>query len=330
MKMNKKGVALLSGGLDSTLAIKILLKQGIEIEAVNFQTMFGCCKDDARQVAHELGIKFTMLPVGMDYVELVKNPKYGVGKGINPCVDCRIYMFRLAKKLMEQIGASFVVSGEVLGQRPMSQRFDCFETIERDAELEGLIVRPLSAKLLEPTIPEKEGIIDREKLYDIQGRSRSRLLELASEFGIENPPSPSTGCALTEPEFAKKVRDIFRYVRDCERWHFEILKVGRHFRLDPEAKAVLGRDAIENEYLEYLHPKGTTLLTPVNFAGPSALLVGPSTPERREETGKLILSYVKHFPSETPQVQWEADGSSGSMEVRASRTETDLLTLRIT
>lgn len=328
--MNRKAVALLSGGLDSTLAVKILLRQGIEIEALNFQTMFGCCKDDARQVAYELGVKFTMLPVGMDYVELVKNPKHGVGKGINPCVDCRGYMFRLAKKFMESVGASFVVSGEVLGQRPMSQRRDCFGTIEEEAGLEGLIVRPLSAKLLEPSIPEKEGTVDRNRLYDIEGRSRSRLIQLAKEYGIENPPQPSTGCALTEPEFAKKVKDIFEHLDDYERWHFETLKVGRHFRLDPEAKAILGRDAGENEYLEYLHPKGTTLLTPVNFAGPTALLIGPSTLERLEGVGRMMLSYTKHLPVESPQVQWEAAEAHGILELASGMKEEEILSLRIT
>ena len=339
--MNKKAVVLLSGGLDSTLAVKILQRQGIEIEAINFQTMFGCCKDDARQVAYELGIKFTMIPVGMDYVELVKKPKYGVGKGINPCVDCRIYMFRLGKKFMQTIGASFVVSGEVLGQRPMSQRSDCFESIERDAELEGLIVRPLSAKLLEPSLPEKEGIVNREQLYDIEGRSRSRILQLAKEYGIENPPSPSTGCALTEPEFAKKVRDIFKHSTDYERWHFEILKTGRHFRLDQETKLVLGRDESENEYLEYLHPPGTTLLTPLNFAGPSGLLIGESSegaapvgtihqPPLLKQAGEIILSYTKHRPAEPPQIRWELNHSTGVVEVQAGLEESVLSPLKIT
>ena len=328
--MNRKGVVLLSGGLDSTLSAKILLKQGIELEAINFQTMFGCCKDDARQVAYELGIKFTMLPVGMDYVEVVKNPKHGYGKGINPCVDCRSYMFGIAKKFMEQIGASFLVSGEVLGQRPMSQRMDCFETIEKDTDLVGLILRPLSAKLLEPSLPEKEGVVDRNQLYDIQGRSRSRLLELAKEYGIENPPTPSNGCALTEPEFAKKVKDIFQYLGNYERWHFETLKIGRHFRLDPEAKVIIGRDASENEYLEYLHPHAATLLTPLNFAGPTALLIGPSTLGHLEETGRIMLSYTKHFPPEAPQVQWEMDGQIGTIEVSSGLVEDALLPLRIT
>lgn len=328
--MNRKGVILLSGGLDSTLAAKILLSQGVELEAINFQTMFGCCKDDARQVAYELGVRYTMLPVGMDYIEVVKKPKHGVGKGINPCVDCRSYMFRLAEKLMHSIGASFLVSGEVLGQRPMSQRSDCFVTIEEETGLQGRIVRPLSAKLLEPSLPEKEGAIDREKLYDIQGRSRARLLQLAKEFGIKNPPQPSTGCSLTEPEFAKKVKDIFEHLDDYERWHFESLKTGRHFRLDPETKLIMGRDAAENEYLEYLHPKGTTLLTPCNFAGPSVLLVGPRTDGRLHLAGKMILRYTKHFPTETPQIRWEEAEAQGVLEVPEIPQEPRFLDLRIT
>ncbi len=328
--MNKKAVVLLSGGLDSTLSVKILQRQGIEIEAVYFQSMFGCCKDDARAVAHELGVKFTMLPIGMDYIDLVKNPRYGTGKGINPCVDCRIYMFRLAKKLMENVGASFVISGEVLGQRPMSQRFDCFENIERDSGLEGLIVRPLSAKLLDPTIPEKEGIISRDGLYDIEGRSRARLLELAKEFGIENPPTPSSGCALTEPEFAKKVKDLFQFGLDQERWHFEILKIGRHFRLDSETKLIVGRDASENEYLEYLHPKNTTLLAPINFSGPTALLIGPSLPEQLEKSAQIILSYTKHRPLEPAEIQWEREGICEIMKPQSHLEEAALLPLRIT
>lgn len=332
--MNRKAVVLLSGGLDSTLAVKILQEQGIEIEAINFQTMFGCCKDDARQVAHELGVPFTMLPVGMDYIDLIKNPKHGVGKGINPCVDCRTYMFDIAAKHMKAAGASFLASGEVVGQRPMSQRSECFDLIEKDSGLEGLILRPLSAKLLEPTIPEKEGVIDREKLYDIQGRSRSRLLELARRYGIENPPSPSTGCALTEPEFAKKVRDIFKFVKekDYERWQFEILKTGRHFRLDSETKLILGRDASENEYLKYLHPKNTTLLSPLNFNGPNALLEGPGGRERLDRAAALIGHYTKQRPSETPQIQWERDGEVGILELSISSLpeEAEVLALRIT
>src|SRR3989338_11715810 len=177
--MNKKAVALLSGGLDSTLAVKLMLEQGIEIVALNFTSTFctcscrgSVCSNEAARVANEFDVPIKVLQKGLDYIEIVRNPKYGYGQGINPCVDCRIYMHRLAKKYMEEIGASFIVTGEGLGQRPMSQRRDSILFIEKKSELKGLILRPLSAKLFEPTLPEIEGIVDRNRLLEISGRSR--------------------------------------------------------------------------------------------------------------------------------------------------------------
>lgn len=295
--MNLKAVALLSGGLDSTLAICVMKEQGVEIEAINFQTMFGCCKDDARGVAYKLGVPFTLLKVGDDYLKMIEKPKHGYGRGINPCVDCRSYMFDLGKKFMEQVGASFIISGEVLGQRPMSQKKRDFETIEKETGLEGRILRPLSAKLLPETGPEKEGLIDRSKLHAIQGRSRYELLKLASKYGIENPPHPSSGCSLTSPLFAKKVRDIFDHHPHYQRWEFEALKMGRHFRLDGESKVIIAKNQNENEYFENLQPEGSTLLICDNFAGPTALMTGPETARRLQLAAELILRYAqKPFP----------------------------------
>lgn len=291
--MNKKAVALLSGGLDSTLAVCLVKEQGIEIEAVNFQTMFGCCKDDARRAAARLGVGFTLLKVGEDYLRTIERPKYGYGRGMNACVDCRIYMFHLAKRLMENVGASFLISGEVLGQRPMSQKMRDFRAIEKDCGLEGKIVRPLSAKLLPVTEPERAGILDRAKFFGVQGRSRQLLLELAAKYGIDNPPSPSAGCALASPEFAKKVKDIFDHHPAYERWEFEILKIGRHFRLSPQSKLIVARNHDQNEYLERLHPNQTALLSCENFGGPHALLVGNRGAEILEKAGRIILRYAQ-------------------------------------
>lgn len=291
--MKPKAVALLSGGLDSTLAICILKEQEIEIEAVNFQTMFGCCKDDARQVAHRLGVPFTTLKVADDYLKVIEAPKYGYGRGINPCVDCRIYMFAAAKRFMEKTQASFLISGEVLGQRPMSQKREDFKRIECDTGLEGLIVRPLSARLLPETEPERAGIIDRSRLYAIRGRSRHDLLELARKYGIDHPPSPSSGCALTSPLFAKKVKDIFDHRPDYRRWEFEVLKIGRHFRLDDEAKVIVSKNERQNEYLESLLSEGTVLLDCINFGGPKALLIGTKTGERVQKTASIMLRYAQ-------------------------------------
>lgn len=310
--MNRKAVVLLSGGLDSTLATCIVKEQGVEIEAVNFQTMFGCCKDDARQVAHRLGVPFTLLKVGDDYLKTIQFPKYGYGRGINPCVDCRIYMFLAAKRFMEEVGASFMISGEVLGQRPMSQKLRDFQTIERDAGLERRILRPLSAKLLSPTLPEELGIVDRSKLYAVEGRSRQELLALAGKYGIENPPSPSSGCALTSPAFAEKVQDIFDHRPEYERWEFELLKTGRHFRLDGEAKVIIARDENENAHLELRHPAGTHFLKGVTFVGPCALVIGKAEEKHFRSAGRLMLRYAQKPVPESGEIEIHYNGGAGA------------------
>lgn len=311
----KKAVALLSGGLDSLLAISLMKEQGIEIEAVHFQTFFNCCRDDARQAAQRLGVGFTYLKVEDDYLKMVEKPKYGYGRGINPCVDCRIYMFRIAKAHMEQIGASFLVTGEVLSQRPMSQKAHDFYLIDRDTGLAGRILRPLSALCLEPTEPERNGTVDRNQLFGIQGRSRKIQLELARRYGIEDPPMPSSGCALTSPSFAKKVRDVFTHAQRYERWEFEILKMGRHFRLSQNAKLVLGKNQKECAYLELLHPAGTFLITCENFGGPSGLCIGFPDQETFETAGRMILRYAQKKPPEICRFICRGDGKEFRLEL---------------
>lgn len=292
-----KAIALLSGGLDSMLAIAMVKAQGIEIEAVHFQTMFGCCKDDAGQAARKLGVPCTLLKVGDDYLKVVENPKYGYGRGANPCVDCRSYMFKLAKNMMEKSGASFLISGEVLDQRPMSQKKTDFIKVEEECGLQGKILRPLSAKILAKTEAEEKGWVDREKFSGIQGRSRKELLLLASQFGIDEPPMPSAGCALTSPDFGKKVKDVFNHHPDYERWQFEILRIGRHFRLDGATKIVIARNENQNAYLESICPPEAVLLKCSNFGGPHAVLIGEENERNLELAGKLILRYAqKPFP----------------------------------
>ena len=309
--MNRKAAVLLSGGLDSTLVVRILQEQNIEVEAVNFRTAFGCCKDDALEMSRQFGVKVTLVSVNDDYFKLIEKPKYGWGKGINPCVDCRIYMFRLAKKFMEVSGASFVATGEVVGQRPMSQQMKQLQIIEAESGLKDILLRPLSAKLLEPTLPERLGIVDRERLYGINGRSRKELLELAVKYGIENPPTPSSGCLLTEPDFADRVRDLFEHTPDYERWHFETLKVGRHFRLTGETKVILGRDQEENKRLEMLNHKGSVLFIPFNFKGPSALITGKSDGDSEKKACAMILRYTKsgRLVSEFPEFERVQNGN---------------------
>ncbi len=304
-----KAVALLSGGLDSTLAVRLILEQGIEVHALNFTSafctcnsggkhgghgadgaIFGGCRSEAKRVAEEFGIPIKVVAKGPDYIEIVRNPRHGYGKGINPCVDCRIYMFVLAKKYMQEIGASFIITGEVLGQRPMSQRMDAMRVIEREAGLQGLILRPLSAKHFSPTIAEREGIVDRDRLLSFSGRSRKDQIGLAKELDVNDYPCPSGGCLLTDKIFSKKVRDLFKYKKDIAKKDLELLKAGRHFRFNG-AKVVVGRDESDNVRIRNLKGPEDLLIEPMGFPGPVALISGETGAEARDFAAGLVVRY---------------------------------------
>jgi len=271
--MKIKALALLSGGLDSTLAVKLMLEQQIEVEAVSFVTVFCTCTSKgssclaSQDVAHKLGIRLKVFNPSREYLAVVKNPKHGYGSNMNPCIDCRIFMFKKAKEYMDEIGASFLVSGEVLGERPMSQRREAIRTIEREADLGGLILRPLSALLLEPSIAEQRGWVDRSRLLGIAGRSRKPQMKLAEELGVKDYPCPAGGCLLTDPGFARKFKDLLTY-GTLTLNEIQLLKVGRHFRLSPALKVVVGRDEQENERLETLIQNEDILFRVEGIPGP--------------------------------------------------------------
>lgn len=268
-----KALALLSGGLDSTLAIRVVLEQGIDVGAVNFYTPFclcnrkGNCKNEARRVAEEFGIELKVISLSSRYLEIVKNPKHGYGKNLNPCIDCRILMLKNAKKLMEEKGASFLVTGEVLGQRPMSQYLAALKIIEREGGLEGLVLRPLSAKLLPLSIPEKQGWVNRQKLLEISGRSRKPQIDLAAQYGIADYPCPAGGCLLTDGGFAQRMKDLMTH-SEITLNDVELLKTGRHFRLSLHTKLVVGRNKKENERLLRLARIDDICFKPVKVKGP--------------------------------------------------------------
>lgn len=271
--MKIKALALLSGGLDSTLAVKLILEQQIEVEAVSFVTVFCTCTSKgssclvSQDAARKLGIKLKLFNVSREYLAVVKSPKHGYGSNMNPCIDCRIFMFKKAKEYMDEIGALFLVSGEVLGERPMSQRREAMKLIERDAELEGLILRPLSALLLEPTIAEQRGWVDRSRLLGIAGRSRKPQIRLAEELGVKDYPCPAGGCLLTDPGFARKIKDLFT-AGDANLNDIQLLKLGRHFRLSPELSVIVGRDEQENDKLESLIQEDDILFYVEDIPGP--------------------------------------------------------------
>jgi len=277
--MNKKAIVLLSGGLDSILAAKLMLEQGIDVLAVNFSAklcMCGCKvtgESPAEKAAKMLKVPLKTVDITKDFIEMIKNPCYGHGANMNPCIDCKIYMLRHAKEMMDAVGASFIVTGEVLGERPMSQRMDALNLIEKRAGVRGILLRPLTARNLEETLPEKEGIVAREKLLDIRGRSRKPQIMLAQNFGIKEYPNPAGGCLLTDPGFAHRVRDAIEH-DEFNTENLALLSVGRHFRLSDKARLVVGRDEAENNILLSIAGSDDMLFELKDHEGPMSILRG--------------------------------------------------------
>ena len=277
-----KAIALISGGLDSILAAKIIDQLGIELIAFNTKTPFCLCDHHsasgcihgAKSAAEKLKLKFIAVNVAEEFLGILENPKHGYGSNMNPCIDCRILLFKKAKEYMQKEGASFIITGEVLGQRPMSQRLVVMKLIDREAGLEGLVVRPLSAKALKPTEPESQGWIDREKLLKITGRGRREQIALADKFGINDYPCPSGGCLLTVPDFSRRVKDLITH-KELNLRNINLLKIGRHFRLNNAAKLIVGRNERENMQLSEMAHENEHLFSPdEQYAGPTSLGIG--------------------------------------------------------
>ena len=294
-----KAVALLSGGLDSTLAARVIMGQGVELEALNFMTVFCTCTNRgatclaSQKAVETLGIPLKVFNVSEEYLHVVKHPKHGYGSNMNPCIDCRIFMLKKAKAYMEESGANFIVTGEVLGQRPMSQRKDAMRLIEKEAGLEGFILRPLSARVLPTTIPEKEGWVEREKLLKFQGRSRKPQIELAELFNIHDYPCPAGGCLLTDPGFAKRMKDLMMNDPKFSLNDVHLLKMGRHFRFSHGVKLVVGRNEEENQKIQTFSQEKDILLKVSSFPGPLSLLRGKPDEGNIEKAAGITAHYSK-------------------------------------
>ncbi|MDD2449057.1 MAG: 7-cyano-7-deazaguanine synthase [Sulfurimonas sp.] len=291
-----KAIALFSGGLDSTLAMKLILDQGIEVLALNISTGFGSTKDrqeHMQSMCDQVGAELMIIDIESEFLQdVLFSPKHGYGKNFNPCIDCHAKMFAVAKRIMEAEGASFLISGEVLGQRPMSQNKDALQLVLNESNCDGLLLRPMSAKLLEPTIAETKGWVDREKLEGISGRSRERQLQLAGEIGLADFESPGGGCLLTDENFGKKMRDFIKYEK-FEVKDIPVMKFGRHLRLPDGAKLVVGRNKDENAYLQEIDNDKFYHIRTLGIPGPHSLLSKNASDEDKELAAKVILTYTK-------------------------------------
>lgn len=291
-----KAIALFSGGLDSTLAMKLIINQGIEVIACNISTGFGSVKDrreHMQNMCDQVGAKLRIVDIQDEYLEKVLfTPKHGYGKHFNPCIDCHAKMFEVAKRLMVEEGADFLISGEVLGQRPMSQNGESLQKVLQMSDCEGLLLRPMSAKLLEPTIPEINGWVDREKLEEIVGRTRERQMELVEEFGIIDFEKPGGGCLLTDEHFSRKIRDVLAHDDAFIKADIPTLKYGRQLRLPDGAKLIIGRTEEENTKLEAIeNPKYMHINT--DLFGPHCLISLSASEADKTLAAKLVLAYCK-------------------------------------
>jgi len=324
-----KCLALISGGLDSQLAARLIAEQGIEVIGVNFRTGFISEDDEElhRQIENDLGIEIRILGVPEeDYLELIKSPEHGYGSAMNPCLDCRIFILKQSKKYMEEISADFVVTGEVLGQRPMTQRKDTLELVKRESTLDGKLLRPLSARLLAPTIPEERGWVDRKELLDIEGRSRKRQLELADQLGVNNYSQPAGGCLLTEEEFGHRIQEVFDHKGKDKTTasDLKVLKYGRHFRLPDGAKAIIGRNEEENESLEEFLDDYWSIRI-VDFPGPLTLITREASEEDVVIAARLTGRYSQGRDQETLEAILERDGKTRSYRIEPLERDSDLI-----
>ena len=302
-----RALGLLSGGLDSALAAKLLLEQGLEVIGLHLESPTAC-RSDVGELASELGITLIRRAKGEEYLRLLRHPRWGYGRNMNPCLDCRLFMFQIARPFLEEHGAHFLFTGEVVGQRPMSQTRDAIALLDRQSGLEGLILRPLSARVLAETEPERRGWVDRSRLLAISGRGRSEQLALAERYGLKHVQSPGGGCLLTDPKFSERLRGLFEDLPE-ERTTLDdlaLLRLGRVFRVSPALRIVLGRDREENLRLAGFESPERWLVEPVDFAGPTALVCGPRDEISLGQAIGLIASHSRS-PSAENAVRWKSE-----------------------
>lgn len=311
MKNNVRALALVSGGLDSLLAARVVMEQDIEVEGVAFLMQFAA-KDldeftrDLKQASEEAKIPTRTVDISQEFLSLIKEPDHGFGANMNPCIDCKILMLKTAKKIAEQERFDFIITGEVLGERPMSQRKEALDIIEKRSSLEGFLLRPLSAKLLKRTEAERSGLVNRDRLLDISGRSRKRQFALAGKYGITKYFTPAGGCLLTAEEFSLKLADLLEH-NSLNKQQTLLLKYGRHFRVGPRTKVVIGRDREDNQKVKEFK-EGNIAFVLENAPGPYGLLIGEDTEKNLQLAANLVLSHSKKKKEPSFSVRyWKED-----------------------
>ncbi len=315
-KRKAKGIGLLSGGLDSMLAVKVLQQQELELIGITFVTpFFG--PEGALEAGSKTGIEVRVMDISDEHLQMVRNPRYGYGSQMNPCIDCHGLMFRIGGRVMEREGADFLFSGEVLGQRPMSQRRDSLRSVEKLSGCEGRILRPLSARLLAPTVVEQQGLVDREMLLDIHGRGRKRQMELARRFGLHDYPQPGGGCVLTKEGFARRLRFLLDAFADVAPRDIEFLKWGRMYRLPHGSICIIGRNRADNQRLLAHTENGDVMLQVPDFPAPRAVMPAVTRPGAKDIrlAALILVSYCDAQAGNSVRVIWRHRGQTGTLVV---------------
>lgn len=325
---NASALALFTGSLDSILAAKVVLQQGIAVTGICLQTPFTRGAEQARKAADGLGISLRVISAAESYLDLIRRPRFGYATALAPCLDCRIWMYQQATGVMVESGAAFLVTGDVIGQKPAGQRRQDFETVDHHAGLTGQVLRPLSARLLPMSQPEQQGAIARESLYSFQGQGRKELFALARELGVEKLAKGASGgeCLLTDAGYAGKVRDLIAIEPPAEAWEFALLRIGRHFRLTSSLKAIVGKNQAENEQLaasfRVAPGNQATLLKPHEWNGPSVLITGNCQEQDILSAAGLLGRFARLTIGEKFSVQVESNGKSSV--IRAVMTDASM------
>ncbi|WP_102401463.1 DUF814 domain-containing protein [Haloimpatiens massiliensis] len=319
-----RALALISGGLDSILAAKLVKEQGIEVIGICFKSHF-FNEENAVRMTKQIDIPLKVIDFSKEHFKIVKNPKHGHGKNMNPCIDCHALMMNYAGKMLDELQGDFIITGEVLNQRPMSQNKSSLNIVKKESGFADKILRPLSAKILPPTQMEVDGLVDREKLLGISGRGRKEQMELAKKWGIKDYPSPAGGCKLTEPNYSIRLKELLEENQNPDNRQLELLKIGRHFRVTPNAKIISTRTAEEGEMLKKLLTEEDVIFLAKDFKGSMVILIGEAEEEDIIFAAKVTARYSKGKDEEKLVIRYGKykHPSNNFIEV-ASATEEEL------